>query len=87
MSVMTHRHHTEIPVASGQADHGAIASAATSILDFMRKAAAGTGKILIHIAEAHAEARLQRANIEIEFYRHRHNKYSSKNDDDLPIVR
>ena len=86
MSVMTHRHHAEMPAASCQADHGAIASAAKAILDFMRKAAAGTGKLLVHIAEAHAEARLQRANIEIELYRDRH-KHASKNDDDLPIVR
>jgi hypothetical protein len=40
----------------------------------------------MHVAEVFAEARLQRAAIEAELYLNRY-KHSSKNDDDLPIVR
>ena len=40
----------------------------------------------MHIVEVIAEARMQRAAIEAELYLNRY-KHSSKNDDDLPIVR
>jgi hypothetical protein len=40
----------------------------------------------MHIVEVIAEARMHKAAIEAELYLNRY-KHSSKNDDDLPIVR
>jgi len=52
----------------------------------VRRAIVKSARILRHAAEAIAEARMQRAQLEAEFYRRRY-KHASKNDDDLPIVR
>jgi len=86
MSVIIHRHNAEISAAASHADRAAIASFVPAIGRFLRKAIMSIGRLFVLIAKAHAEARMQRANIEIEFYRNRY-KHSSKNDDDLPIVR
>ena len=43
-------------------------------------------KLLVHMIDAIAEARMHKAAIEAELYRNRY-RHSSKNDDDLPIVR
>jgi len=43
-------------------------------------------KLLGHMIDAVAEARMHKAAIEAELYRNRY-RHSSKNDDDLPIVR
>ena len=43
-------------------------------------------RLLTHAVQAVAEARMQRVAIEAELYHNRY-KHSSKNDDDLPIVR
>jgi hypothetical protein len=40
----------------------------------------------MHVAEVFAEARMHKAAIEADLYLNRY-KHSSKNDDDLPIVR
>lgn len=52
----------------------------------MRNAFAATGRLVINIFDAIAEARVQKAMIEAELYLNRY-KHASKNDDDLPIVR
>ena len=52
----------------------------------LRNAFAATGRLVINIFDAIAEARVQKAMIEGELYLNRY-KHASKNDDDLPIVR
>ena len=74
MSVVAHRKNT------------AIASPVPAILGFLSKTVRRGTRLLLHIVEVIAEARMQRAAIEAELYLNRY-KHSSKNDDDLPIVR
>jgi hypothetical protein len=52
----------------------------------LRKSFSGIGRALVKIFDAIAEARAQKAMIEAELYRKRYLR-TSKNDDDLPIVR
>ena len=47
---------------------------------------AAVARRCIDVFEAIAEARMQRAMIEAEMYLNRY-KHSSKNDDDLPVLR
>ena len=47
---------------------------------------AAAGRLLVNVCEAIAEARMQKAMIEAELYLNRY-KHTSKNDDDLPVVR
>jgi hypothetical protein len=74
MSIIAHR------------KNAAIASPVSAIVGFLRKTIGSGTRLLMHIVEVIAEARLQRAAIEAELYLNRY-KHSSKNDDDLPIVR
>ena len=76
----------EISVAAGQADRAAIASSVSAIVCFLRKSIRSGTSLFMRVAEVIAEARMQKAEIEVELYRNRY-KHSSKNDDDLPIVR
>ena len=86
MSVIAHRKNVDIPAAAGRADRAAIASLVPATISFLRKAIRSGVRLLMHIVEVIAEARMQRAAIEAELYLNRY-KHSSKNDDDLPIVR
>ena len=86
MSVIAHRKNVEFSTAAGRANHAAIASAVSTIVSFLRKAIGSGTRLLLHIVEVIAEARIQRAAVEAELYLNRY-KHSSKNDDDLPIVR
>jgi len=86
MSVIAHRKNVEISAAADQADRAAIGSLVPAIVSFLRKAIRSGVRLLMHIVEVIAEARMQRAAIEAELYLNRY-KHSSKNDDDLPIVR
>ena len=52
----------------------------------LRNALVAFGRYLVRVFDAIAEARVHRAMIEAELYRKRY-LHSSKNDDDLPIVR
>ena len=61
-------------------------SAAKPAVGGLRNALATFGRYLVCVFDAIAEARLQKAIIEAELYRNRY-LHSSKNDDDLPIVR
>ena len=86
MSVIAHRKNVELSAAAGHANRAAIASAVPAIVSFLRKAVGSGTRLLLHISEVFAEARIQKAAIEAELYLNRY-KHSSKNDDDLPIVR
>jgi hypothetical protein len=74
MSVLAHRKYT------------AIVSPVSAIVSFLRKAIKSGARLLMHFVEITAEARMHKAAIEAELYRNRY-RHSSKNDDDLPIVR
>ena len=52
----------------------------------LRSALVAFGRYLVHVFDAIAEARVQKAIIEAELYRNRY-LHSNKNDDDLPVVR
>ena len=52
----------------------------------LRNALAAAGRMIVTVYETIGEARLQKAMIEAELYRNRY-MHTSKNDDDLPIVR
>ncbi|MGA2566306.1 MAG: hypothetical protein ABSF41_05705 [Pseudolabrys sp.] len=74
MSVLAHRKST------------AIASPVLAVAGFLRKTIRSGTRLLTHIVETIAEARMHKAAIEAELYLNRY-KHSSKNDDDLPVVR
>ena len=57
-----------------------------SIVGVVRKIIVSAAKRFMHAMEIVSEAQMQKALIETELYRNRY-KHSSKNDDDLPIVR
>ena len=52
----------------------------------MRRVIAGGFNLVAHVRDAFVEARLARIKLEAELFRGRYHR-SSKNDDDLPIVR
>ena len=60
--------------------------AAPTFFRRLRNALAATGRLVVNVYEVIGEARLQKAMIEAELYRNRY-MHTSKNDDDLPIVR
>ena len=62
------------------------AASAPAIAGRLRKMFAAVGRLCVDIFKAIAEARVQKAMIEAELYLNRY-KHTSKNDDDLPIVR
>ena len=64
----------------------AIVSPVSAIVSFVRKAIKSGTRLLTHFVDVTAEARMHKAAIETELYRNRY-KHSSKNDDDLPIIR
>ena len=86
MSVIANRKNVEISATAGQVDRTTITSAVSAIVSFLRKAIKSGTRLLMHVVEVFAEARLQRAAIEAELYLNRY-RHSSKNDDDLPIAR
>jgi hypothetical protein len=83
MSLVTH---PNAPKAEISADIRKGIQIAKSFVRRLRKVFAQTGRPLVNIYEAIAEARLQKAMIEAELYRNRY-LHTSKNDDDLPVVR
>jgi hypothetical protein len=62
------------------------AGSAPTIASRLGKMFAAAGRLCVNIFEAIAEARVQKAMIEAELYRNRY-MHTSKNDDDLPVVR
>ena len=57
-----------------------------TIASRLREMFAAAGRLCVNIFDAIAEARAQKAMIEAELYQKRY-LHSSKNDDDLPIIR
>ena len=77
------------PKAPGRAcqmDRVQAGAGTPTIASRLRKAFAAGARLFMHAVEAFAEARVQKAMIEAELYLNRY-KHSSKNDDDLPVVR
>ena len=87
MSLITYRtKNVKRSAASGRTDRALTASPRPTIAGLLRKSVASLAKLLMQAVDAIAEARMQRAAIEAELYFNRY-RHSSKNDDDLPIVR
>jgi hypothetical protein len=72
--------------ASGKPATQAGSGAGLTLFRRLRNALAATGRLIQTVYEAIGEARLQKAIIEAELYRNRY-MHTSKNDDDLPIIR
>ncbi len=85
MSVLAHRKNVEISTAADHVNRAAIAAPITAVTRFLRNATIGGTRFFARTMQAISEVRLQQAKIEVELYRNRY-KYSSKNDDDLPVV-
>ena len=79
MSLVTH-------LNSGTRKGGVSRLPTTTFVSGLRSALAAFGRYLVRVFDAIGEARVHRAMIEVELYRGRY-LHSSKNDDDLPIVR
>jgi hypothetical protein len=86
MSLITYRTKTVRSAASGHTDRTPDTFFMSTFVNPVRKAIVSVGRLIIFLAQVHAEAQMQRAKLEVELYRDRY-KHSSKNDDDLPIVR
>jgi hypothetical protein len=88
MSLITYRNlnTAKHPAAPGRTDRAPVTVSMAAIINPVRKAIVRLGRLFVLVAQVHAEARMQRAKLEVELYRNRY-KLSSKNDDDLPIVR
>ena len=86
MSILAHQKNVEISTTAGHVDRAAIATPVAVVARFLRKAIIGSASFFARTMQAVSEARLQEAKIEVELYRNRH-KHSSRNDDDLPVVR
>ena len=88
MSLITYRILNTLKgsAAPGRADHAPVNVSVSKLPGLARKAIASGSALLVHIAEAFAEARLHKALLEAELYRNRY-MHTSKNDDDLPVVR
>ncbi|MGB9043919.1 MAG: hypothetical protein WCC81_15770 [Pseudolabrys sp.] len=87
MSLATYRNSNK-PKASGYAPkkNGTQAGSVPTTSSRLRKMFAAAGRLCVNIFDAIAEARAQKAMLEAELYLNRY-KHTSKNDDDLPVVR
>ena len=76
------------PNASGSASkkNATYIGSAPIVVGWLQKMFAAAGRLCLNIFDAIAEARAQKAMIEAELYLNRY-RHTSKNDDDLPIVR
>lgn len=76
------------PNASGSASkkNATHTGSAPIVVGRLHKMLAAAGRLCLNIFDAIAEARAQKAMIEAELYLNRY-RHTSKNDDDLPIVR
>jgi len=77
---------TGVPIAGSREERKNPRVWAATTTNPLRKILTGFGRLLINFYQAVAEARLQKAMIEAELYRHRY-LHTSKNDDDLPVIR
>jgi hypothetical protein len=73
MSILTHRNHTSPRFGSG-GRRAHIQSALRAIFVFIRNVVLRAGILVVGAAEVFAEARMQRAILESEFYFRRHGR-------------
>lgn len=87
MSLVTFSNSNE-PNASGSASKKKAThiGSAPIVVGRLQKMFAAAGRLCLNIFDAIAEARAHKAMIEAELYLNRY-RHTSKNDDDLPIVR
>ena len=88
MSLATYRNSNK-PKTSGRArqmDRVQAGAGTPTIASRLRKMFVAAGRLCVNIFDAIAEARVQKAMIEAELYQKRY-LHSSKNDDDLPVIR
>jgi hypothetical protein len=78
--------HPKVSIDAAKSRSEQTAWGASKITSRLRSAFAAAGRTLVKIHKAIAEARLHRAMIEAELYRNRY-LHTSKNDDDLPVLR
>jgi hypothetical protein len=88
MSLVTYPNCSRKPAVSGYKPEKNVneTNSALTIAGRLRKMFAAAGRLCVNIFDAIAEARAQKAMIEAELYLNRY-KHTSKNDDDLPIIR
>ena len=87
MSLVTYRISIRSKASSRAGQTGwAQAGVVPTIVSRLRKMFAAGGRWCVSIFDAIAEARVQKAMIEAELYLNRY-KHTSKNDDDLPVLR
>ena len=79
------RNDAEFATARVRGNRSPTMSAASVAAAFVRKVAMKSTRLFMHAAQSIAEARMQRAAIEVQLYLNRYH-HSSKNDDDLPVV-
>ena len=80
------RKDVEFATASVRGNRPQTMSAVSITAGFVRKATVKSARLFMHAVHSIAEARVHRVAIEAELYLNRY-RYTSKNDDDLPIVR
>jgi hypothetical protein len=88
MSLIAHRNLKAVKLltTTGRAERASVALTITLFVGAARKSITKGAKLFAQAAQAIAEARQHKAAIEAELY-HNCYKHSSKNDDDLQIVR
>ena len=88
MSLATYRNSNKSKTSgrAHQMDQVQAGAGTRTIASRLRKMFAAAGRLCANIFDAIAEARAQKAMIEAELYLNRY-KHTSKNDDDLPVIR
>ena len=88
MSLVTYPNCSHKPAVSGYEPEKNVTetNCGPTIGGRFRKMFAAAGRLCVNIFDAIAEARVQKALIEAELYLNRY-KHTSKNDDDLPVIR
>jgi len=88
MSLIAHQNLETVKLlaTTDRAERASVALATTTFVGAARNAIMRGARMFSHAARAISEARMHKAAIETELYLNRY-KHSSKNDDDLPIVR
>jgi len=88
MSLATYRNSNKSKTSgrARQMDQVQAGAGTPTIASRLHKMFAAAGCLCVNIFDAIAEARAQKAMIEAELYLNRY-KHTSKNDDDLPVIR
>ena len=88
MSLATYRNSNKSKTSghARQMDRVQAGAGTPTIARRLRKMFVTAGRLCVNIFDAIAEARVQKVMIEAELYQKRY-LHSSKNDDDLPVIR